>query len=64
MEDLISQVQFNMKLSVQLLSRMRDLEAATYCTLFLPEESDIVKGMQDAGRVYSELVTEHPGKER
>ena len=57
-------MQNNRKLSVQLLSRMRDLGAATYCTLFLPEESDTVKEMQDAGRVHSELETNHPGKER
>ena len=32
-------------------------ESATYCTLFLPKENDIVKDMQVAGRVYSDLVT-------
>ena len=40
--EMISQVHFNMKLSVQLESRMRDIESATSCTLFLPIEEDIV----------------------
>ena len=54
--DLVTQVQLNVKLPVQLESRMRDMEEATYCTLFLPKESD-VREMQDASRVFSELVT-------
>ena len=50
--DLVSQV--HMKLTVQLESRMRDLESATYCTLFLLIDSEIVTDMQDADRAYNE----------
>ena len=64
MADLISQVQLNMKLSVLLESCMRDMELATYCTLFLPRESDIVKEMQDESRAHNELVTKYPDVER
>ena len=60
--DLITPV--HLQLSAQLGSRVRDLEAATYCTLFLPNESDIVTEMQNAGRFYSDMVTRHPDKER
>ena len=35
--------QMHLKLSVQLESLMRDAEAATYCTQFLPKERYIVK---------------------
>ena len=62
--DLISQGWLNMKLSVQLESPMRDMESATYCTLFLPRRSDIVKEMQDAGKLYNEFATKHPDVER
>ena len=55
--DLVTQVQLNVKLPVQLESRMRDMEEATYCTLFLTKESDSVREMQDATRVFSELVS-------
>ena len=40
----------HLKFTVQLESCMRDLEAATYCTLFLPKDSDIVKEMLAIGQ--------------
>ena len=55
--DLATQVQLKLFFA-QRESRVGDLEAATYCTLFLPQESDVVKEMHDAGRVCSEL--DHP----
>ena len=60
--DLITPV--HLQLSTQLGSRVRDLEAATYCTLSVPKESDIVTEMQNAGRFFSDMVTRHPNKER
>ena len=42
--DLIAQVHLNTKLE----SGMRDMESATYCTLFLPKERDIVKETNQA----------------
>ena len=42
--------QLQLKLCTHLDSRVKDLDAATYCTLFPPKESDIVKEMQDASR--------------
>ena len=60
--DLISQV--HLKLSTQLESRVRDVEAATHCTLFLLTGSEIVTEMQSAGRAYDELVTTQPSVER
>ena len=39
---------------------MRDFVASTYCTLFLPKESDIVKDMQHAGRIHSDMVENQP----
>ena len=62
MTDLATQVQ--RKLSAQLESRVRDLEAETDCTLFVPQESDIVTEIQNASRFYSEKVRNHPAKER
>ena len=41
-------------LTVQLESRMRDLESATYCTLFLLIDSEMVTDMQDADRAHNE----------
>ena len=46
----------HLKFTVQLESRMRDLEAATYCTLFLPKDSDIVKEMLAIGRHYNNMI--------
>ena len=43
---------------------MRDMEAATYCTLFLPKDSDIVKEMLSIGRHYSNMLENHPEQER
>ena len=60
--DLITQA--HQKLSTQLESRVTDLEAATYCTLFLPRENDIVTEMQNAGWFYNVMLTYHPDKER
>ena len=39
---------------------LRDLESATYCTLFQPRDSAIVINMQDAGRAYNEMVVNSP----
>ena len=47
--DLATEVQ--LQVSTQLESRVRDLEAATYCTLFVPKESDVTE-MQNAGRFF------------
>ena len=62
MTNLITQA--HLKLAVQLESRMRDMEAATYCTLFLPKDSDIVKEMLAIGRHYNNMIENHPEKER
>ena len=43
---------------------MRDMEAATYCTLFLPEDSDIVNEMLAIGRHYSNMMENHREQER
>ena len=51
------------KLSTRQESRVRELEAATYCTLFVPKESDIVTDMQNAGKRHSGMVRNHPDKE-
>ena len=59
-----TQVHLNMWLTVQFELRMGHMESATYCTLFLPRENDIVKEMQDAGRTYNELETNQPSVER
>ena len=48
----------------QLEARVRDLEASTYCTMFLPRESEVVKAMQNAGRIYSHKVENQPSVER
>ena len=53
MTNLITQV--HLKLPVQLESRMRDMEAATDCTLSLPKDSDIVKEMLAICRHYSNM---------
>ena len=53
----------HLKLSVQLESRMRDMEAATYCPLFLPKGSEIVKEMLAIGRHYSNMIEKHPEQE-
>ena len=60
--DLISEV--HLKLSVQLASRVRDVEAATHCTLFQLRCSAIVKEMRSAGRAYDELINTRPSVER
>ena len=57
--DLISQV--HLKLSVQLESRVRDVEAATHCTLFLLRGSAIVTEMHSAGRAYDVLASVERG---
>ena len=54
----------HLKFTVQLESRMRDLEAATYCTLFLPKGSDIVKEMLAIGRHYNNMIENHAEKQR
>ena len=43
---------------------MRDMEAATYCPLFLPKGSDIVKEILAIGRHYSNMIEKHPEQER
>ena len=60
--DLISQV--HLKLSTQLESRVRDVEAATYCTLFQLRRSAIVTEMHSAGRACDVLVNTQPSVER
>ena len=60
--DLISKV--HLKLSVQLESRVRDVEAATHCTLFQLRGSAIVTEMHSAGRAYDELVNPQQSVER
>ena len=60
--DLVTHVR--LKLSTLLGSRVRDLEAAAYCTLFLPKENDMVKEVQDAGRFYNDMVENKPDAER
>ena len=62
MTDLIPQV--HMRLSVQLESRVRDLEPTTYCALFLLRGSAIVIDMQDAGRAYNDKLVNFPDEER
>ena len=62
MRNLATQVQ--LKLATQLESNVRDLEAASYCTLFVPKESDIVTEMHTAGRFHSDMVPNYTGKER
>ena len=57
--DLISQV--HLKLSVQLESRVRDVEAATHCTLFQLRGSAIVTEMHSAGRAYDVLASVERG---
>ena len=57
--DLISQV--HLKLSVQLESRVRDVEAATHCTLFLLRGSAIVTEMHSASRAYDVLASVERG---
>ena len=54
----------HLKLPVQLESRMRDMEAATYCPLFLPKGSEIVKEMLVIGRHHSNMTENHPEQER
>ena len=62
--DLISQAQLNTKLSVHFESHVSDMESATCCLLFLPDEkNDIGKEMPDAGRALNELVTKYPDVE-
>ena len=41
------------KRTVQLESRVSDTEASMYCTVFLPYESEIVKEIENAGRLHS-----------
>ena len=60
--DLIAQI--HLKLSAQLGARVRDLEASMYCTLFPPKEGEIVKYVQSAGRINSDMVENQPSVER
>ena len=60
--DLATQVQ--LKLSTQLEWRVRDPETATCCTLFVPKKSEIVTDLQNAGKLHSDMATNHTGKER
>ena len=39
-------------------------QAATYCPLFLPKGSDIVKEILAIGRHYSNMIEKHPEQER
>ena len=59
--DLIAQV--HLKLSAQLEARVRELEASMCCTLFPPRESEIVKDVQSAGRIHSDMVENQPSVE-
>ena len=59
---LISQV--HMKLSVQLESRVRDSESATYCTLSVLRDKGIVITMQDADRADNDNVVHTPDEDR
>ena len=43
---------------------MMDMEAATYCTLFLIKDSDIVKEMLAIRRQHSNMIENHPEQER
>ena len=52
------------ELTVQLESRMSDMESATYCTLFLLRDRAIETDMQDAGRAYNDKVVICPDEER
>ena len=52
---LISQV--HLQCNVQIESGVRDMEAATFCTLLLLRSSAIVTEVLNAGRAYNELVT-------
>ena len=60
--DLISQVQ--LQRTVQIESRVWDMEAATYCTFFFLRSSAIVTEVLNASRAYNELVTTQPNMER
>ena len=44
------------KLTIQLESRMMDMEASMYCTVLLPSEDEIVQEMQSPGRHKNYLV--------
>ena len=59
--DVIPQV--HLLLPVELESRARDMEAATYCTLLTLRGSAIVTRMQSASRAHDELVTSQPSVE-
>ena len=52
-----------MKLSAQLESRARDLELATYCTLFPLRDNAIVIEMQEADRTHNDKVVNSPDAE-
>ena len=52
--DLATQV--HPKFTAQLESWVRDLEASMYCTVFLPNEIEIVKFMHIAGRHHSDMA--------
>ena len=62
--DPVSQVEVHMKLTVQLESRVSDIEASMYCTVFLPNESEIVKEIQNAGRLHSNMEEKTPNLEK
>ena len=53
-----------MKLTVQLKSRLRDMEAATCCTLFLLRSSAVVTVIQSTDTAYNDMETNQPDKER
>ena len=61
-EDLALQVQA--KLTIQLESRTRDLEASMYCTVLLPSENGIVKEVQGLERDNNDMVATEPAVER
>ena len=61
-QDLISPGQ--MKLCIQPWSSKRDVEAATFCTVFLPRDSVVVTEMHKVGRQYSEAVSTEGSQER
>ena len=62
--DVLDPPQVHMRLSVELESRVRDLEPTTFCTLFLLGVSAIVIDIQDAGRAHNDEVVNFPDEER
>ena len=59
--DLATEVQ--VQVSTQLESRLKDLEAATCCTLFVPKESDVTE-MENAGSFLFKRHGNKPPRQR